>query len=130
MKPNLLVLALSLTLVFSSSMNKLTASGSHLIPEKSSTNFIESYNYSFKVSGIDNFGYKPFIDLLEETFLKRPVYNSETGRFHNADGLFEIIGSSINITESSFSAKLSEIGISLTYFNGSVVNTTNNTQNQ
>lgn len=98
------------------------------VPMYPIVNSTESYNYSFKVEGIDNYGYKSFIDYVEEIFGKRPVYNAATGKFHNDNNEFIIQSSSVQISETDLRNKLSIVGISLTVFNGSTVTESNNEQ--
>lgn len=86
------------------------------------------FNYTFKVDGIDNYGYKPFIDFIENLFQKRPTYYPATGKFNNDEGVFEVIGTPVNMTELHLSTKLQEIGLSLVQFNG--VNVTEADHNQ
>lgn len=88
------------------------------------------FSYTFKVDGIDSYGYKPFIDFIQNLFQKRPVYYPETGKFSNEEGLFEIIGTPANITELHFSTKLAEIGLTLVQFNGVNVTEADHHQNK
>ncbi len=87
-------------------------------PSSSASYYSEAdlYSYTFTIAGIDQYGYKPFIDFIESTFGKRPVYNEATGRFNDANGMFQIVDCSINITQASFTQKISELGLEVTSF--------------
>lgn len=123
MKTILTSIFLSLGFIQICSADRFTNSS---LPEIASST--ETYNYVFKVDGIDNYGYKYFIDYIEEIFGKRPVYNATTGKFHNDANEFVIMGSPIQISQTELSNKLQIAGITLTSFNGVLVSETNNEQ--
>lgn len=101
--------------IWSSTINQAHPSAKNILK------YAETYNYVFMVDGIDNYGYKSFIDYIEEIFGKRPVYNPSTGKFHNELNEFVINASEVQISQADFSNKLSNVGITLTSFNGSLV---------
>lgn len=111
--------------VFTSGIHSAQAGNTQLMSQKA-----ELYNYTFKVSHIDSYGYKPFIDFVETLFQKRPVYYPESGRFHNAEGIFEIIDSPVLVTELNLSTKLTEIGLALIQFNSNTVTKANHHTNE